>query len=177
MLLITYPQTVFAQIGPISPPMFKLFETVSVIAEVESVVRHPEGDIKTSRLKIYSVGADGDTKDYALPKIIDVEHALRDFELFPGQHLLKLRKSTLGDGWYLDKSSHGEIVNAAERKRRSDAAKERGNKRNHEQELCFQAIKQAYDNDVAWFHLDDKNCAYYIADYNAKFSRLEPDAN
>ena len=44
-------------------------------------------------------------------------------------------------------------------------------------ELCYQSIKQAYDNDVAWFHLDDKNCAYYIADYNAKFSRLEPDAN
>ena len=34
-----------------------------------------------------------------------------------------------------------------------------------EQESCFQQIKQAYDNDVTWFRIDDRKCLEYLPSY------------
>ena len=40
-------------------------------------------------------------------------------------------------------------------------------------ELCFVQIKQAYDNSISDFHLEDEECEQYVQPYNSTF-RVKP---
>lgn len=175
-LAIFLPQIALAQITSISPPLCSPITDKRIIAEVISVDRHAQGDVKYSQLQIRSVFRNGEFRTTIDPKTMKVRHAHRDFELFPGEHVLDLKRTHCRGEWYLEKSSHGEIIDAMERARRADIQrrKEGGFQCNWpvERELCYQNIKTAYDA-VAFlgsFQLDDaETCEPYVAQFDAEF--------
>jgi hypothetical protein len=140
-LLVCVPQVSSAQINSISPPVCNLTPDRRVIAEVVGVERHAEGDVKYSVLQVVSVFGNGDFRAMTEPKTMKVRHAHRDFELFEGQHVLDLKRTHCRGEWYLERSSHGEVVDAAER-----AAKPQRQEswENMEQQRCFGIIDRAY---------------------------------
>ncbi|GGX66996.1 hypothetical protein GCM10011309_15780 [Litorimonas cladophorae] len=175
-LLVYVPQISFAQINSMSPPVCDLTPNKRVIAEVVSVERHAEGDVKYSLLQIDSVFGIGEFRATTEPKTMKVRHAHRDFELFEGQHVLDLKRTHCRGEWYLERSSHGEIVNIAERTRRTEIQKlkEESFQCNWpvERELCYQKINMAYHAEifVGSFQLDNAEvCEQYIPQYNTEF--------
>jgi hypothetical protein len=179
-LLVCVPQVSFAQINSISPPLCYLPPDKRVIAEVVSVERHAEGDVKYSLLQIDSVFRNGEFRGATDTQTMKVRHAHRDFELFEGQHVLDLKRTHCHGEWYLERSSHGETVDAAERQRQADSQRRKEQAKWHswpvERELCYQKIKMAYDAQVfvGAFELDDAEvCKEYVSQYNREFRVLE----
>lgn len=171
-LVFCLPQISFAQVGPISPPMCELVNKKRIIAEVIDVERRPEGDPKYSILKIISVFQIDRFRDTVSPKIIRARHAHENFELFQGQHILSIERTHCHGEWFIERSTHGEIVDLAERTRRAEAVERRWGGRNVERELCYMKIKQAYDADFAKFRLENaETCEKYIGDYDREFRR------
>ena len=166
-----------AQITSTSRPWNPLTD-MTVIAEAVETERHKEGDVKTTTLRLYSVMREGRVIDLPSESFETVRHAQRDFELFPGKHVLKLRRGTSGGEWYIERSSHGEIVDGAERQRQADMVdlREEWAWSGHDitRELCFQKIKQAYDAEefLFEFRLDDAaKCQKYKSEFDHLYRR------
>ena len=176
-LLFCLPQISFAQVGPISPPMCELINKKRIVAEVVDVERHPEGDPKYSVLNIVSIFQIDQFRNTLSPKVIKARHAHRDFELFEGEHVLTIQRTHCRAEWYIERSSHGEIVDAAERQRRKDVQvwKDHNSVDSVEPKLCYIKIKRAYDLEIFTkkFELEDtETCRKYLVEYNEMYLRV-----
>lgn len=179
-LLVCVPQISSAQVNAVTTTIAPIKTDMRVLAEVIEVERHPEGDPKYSLLRIESIFRGDDFRKPPAPITIKVRHAHRDFELFEGEHVLDLKKTYDRGEWYLERSSHGETVDAAERQRQADSQRRKEEAKwcrwPVERELCYQKIKMAYDAEVfvGSFQLDDTDvCERFIPIYDAEF-RISP---
>ena len=148
---------------------------LQVVAEVVDVERHTNGNILVSHLKIESIMSPTEGIDLQ-NTVLEVRHAKPDFELYPGRHILTLRRAPSDGEWYLEPSSHGEIIDAAERRRREDMQiwKDHASIDSVEPELCYMKIKEAYDAEpiIGEFILkDEETCEKYIPEYNQMYRR------
>ena len=169
-VLACVPQVSFAQIGQVNPSVCGLVNEQRIIAEVVRVERHPEGDVKNSFLNIIGEFQNDGFKENRYPKVMKVRHAHEDFELFEGEHILTIHRTHCRAEWYIEQSSHGEIVDASERKRRRDVQirKDYLGVDSKEREFCNLKIKQARNVEVftGKFELEDVEfCEKYLVQY------------